>query len=230
MVEGLADTVNGGYGAQFKFLHPEANDFLLYLYETSGESSHLDHVRFTLDKMRHSKTFDAEGGGFFRYSSKEDWSEPHPEKLLDDQAALLNNYLRAYLLTQDPSYRETAVGLIEYLDTTLSRGQGGLFQGCQDYVRQNPGSSTAMVSVIDEYLYCDANARAASAYLDAWWILGLEGCRDRAREVLDLLWETLRGPDGAMRHYWDGQARVTRSLGGRHGNRPGVTAGLFHAP
>ena len=214
MVEGLADTVNGGYGAQFKFLHPEANDFLLYLYETTGESSHLDHVRFTLDKMRHSKTFDSADGGFFRYSSKADWSEPHSEKLLDDQAALLTNYLHAYVLTQEPSYRETAVGLVEYLDNVLSRGQGGLFQGCQDYVREDRDtSSSAMLSVIDEYLYCDANARAASAYLDAWWMLGFEGCRERAREVLDLLWETLRGPDGVMHHYWDGQALVPGLLG-----------------
>jgi uncharacterized protein YyaL (SSP411 family) len=214
MVEGLADKVNGGYGSEFKFLHPEANDFLLYLYETSGESSHLDHVRFTLDKMRQSKTFDTEGGGFFRYSSKADWSEPHPEKLLDDQAALLSNHLRAYLLTQDQSYRETALGLIEYLDTVLSNGQGGLFQGCQDYVREDRDApSSAMLSVIDEYLYCDANARAASAYLDAWWILGLEACRERAREVLELLWDTLRSPDGAMHHYWHEQPQVPGLLG-----------------
>ena len=209
MVEGLEDTVNGGYGAQFKFLHPEATDFLLYLYETSGESSHLDHVRFTLNKMRESKTFHFEGGGFFRYSSKADWSEPHPEKLLDDQAALLSNHLRTYLLTQDESYRETAVGLIEYMDTVLSNGQGSLFQGCQDYVREDRDApSSTMLSVIDEYLYCDANARAVAAYLDAWWLLGLEECRERAKGVLEALWDTLHSPDGAMHHYWHEQAQV----------------------
>ena len=214
IVEGLADTANGGYGAQFKFLHPEANDFLLYLYETNGEPSHLDHVKFTLDKMRDSKTFDSEGGGFFRYSSKADWSEPHPEKLLDDQAALLSNHLRTYLLTQNPSYREIAIGLVEYLDNILSKGPGGLFQGCQDYVREvRDSSSSAMLSVIDEYLYCDANARTVPAYLDAWWILGLNGCRERAKEVLDLLWEKLRGPDGTMYHYWNRQALVPGLLG-----------------
>ena len=209
MVEGLSDAVNGGYGAQFKFLHPEATDFLLYLYETSGESSHLDHVRFTLNKMHESKTFHEEDGGFFRYSSKADWSEPHPEKLLDDQAALLSNHLRTYLLTHDESYRETAMGLIQYMDTVLSIGKSGLFQGCQDYVREDRDApSSAMLSVIDEYLYCDANARAVSAYLDAWWIFGLEDCRERAKEVLEALWDTLRSPDGGMNHYWHEQAQV----------------------
>jgi uncharacterized protein YyaL (SSP411 family) len=93
MVEGLADSTYGGYGTQFKFLHTEANDFLLYLCEVTGNTSYLDHVAFTLRKMQQSRTFDAVDGGFFRYSSKPDWQEPHPEKLLDDQAALLRNYL-----------------------------------------------------------------------------------------------------------------------------------------
>ncbi len=65
-----------------------------------------------------------------------------------------------------------------------------------------------MLSVIDEYIYCDANARAASAYLEAWWILGIDECRTRAQEVLEFLWTSLRGTGGGMCHYWDGAARV----------------------
>jgi len=209
IVEGLADSEHGGYGTQAKFLHPEANDFLLYLFETTGESSYLDHVRLTLDKMLQSKTFDDKAGGFFRYSSKQDWSEPHPEKLLGDQATLLRNYLRAYLLTKQSSYKDTATGLIGYLNSTLSQGAASLFLGCQDYVRSDspstPGRSSGdspLLSVIDEYIYCDANARAASAYLDAWWLLGMSECRERAVAVLEQLWQTLRPADGGMCHYF----------------------------
>ncbi len=67
---------------------------------------------FTLEKMRHSRMYDDNDGGFFRYSSKPDWQEPHPEKLLDDPAALLQNYLRTYLITDNSFYRETAEALI----------------------------------------------------------------------------------------------------------------------
>src|SRR5262249_49366377 len=122
MVEGLADAVHGGYGSTFKFLHTEANEFLLYLFEVTGTSSYLGHVKFTLEKMRHSRTFDTNEGGFFRYSSRSDWQEPHPEKLLDDQAALVRNYLHTYLLTEEPFYRDTAEGLLDYLSATLSHG------------------------------------------------------------------------------------------------------------
>src|SRR5690606_16644733 len=103
ILEGLADRDYGGYGLDLKLLHPEANAFALYLYETNGEQDHLDHVALTLTRLRESRTFDEKDGGFFRYSSKRDWQEPHPEKLLADQAGLLSGYLDLYLLTGNPT-------------------------------------------------------------------------------------------------------------------------------
>ena len=209
MVEGLADQENGGYGTQFKFLHTEANEFSLYLHEVTGEAGYLDHITFTLDQIRRSSTFDGKDGGFFRYSSQPDWNEPHPEKLLEDQASLLKNFLHAYLLTGDDKHRKSAAGLINYMDSTLWDESKQAFHGCQDYVREiasppEVSRESPLISVIDEYVYCDANARAASAYLDAWWVLGEDGCLERARQILDSLWRNLRSPAGGMFHYSDG--------------------------
>jgi uncharacterized protein YyaL (SSP411 family) len=215
MLEGLADHVHGGYGTQAKFLHTEANDFFLYLFGVSGDRAYLDHVAFTLEKMRASRTFDQKDGGFFRYSSRPDWREPHPEKLLDDQAGLLRNYLYTYLLSEKDAYKETAQGLIDYLNTTLTDPTQPCFWGCQDYVRPALPSSTShlsgplsLLSLLDQYIYCDANARAASSYLEAWWLLGRDDCRARAEQILQHLWETLRTPTGEMYHYWDGAPHV----------------------
>ena len=206
IIEGLADHEYGGYGLDLKLLHPSANEFALYLYETNGERAHLDHVALTLTKLRQSRTFDMEDGGFFRYSSRRDWQEPHPEKLLADQAALLSGYLDLYLLTGDRTHQDTAEGLIRYLDETLTTEQTRpCFAGCQDYLHGaggHAGIEAARPYVLDNLVYCDANARAASAYLRAWWYLGRTDCRDRAVDVLDLLWSRLRGPDGGMYHYW----------------------------
>ncbi|HEY7493732.1 MAG TPA: hypothetical protein VIH59_21815, partial [Candidatus Tectomicrobia bacterium] len=171
-------------------------------------------VQFTLEKMRHSRTFDANEGGFFRYSSRPDWQEPHPEKLLDDQAALLRTFLRTYLLTEQLTYRDTAEGLVDYLNATLSHGTTPCFLGCQDYVRPAFDLSASrlgpppLLSCIDQLVYCDANARTASAYLDAWWLLGREDCQARARQVLEQLWTTLRAPGVGMYHYADGAPHV----------------------
>ena len=203
MLEGLADAVHGGFGTTNKFFHHEANDFLLYLHQATGQPAFLDHARLTLDRLATSRMLDATGGGFYRYSSKPDWNEPHPEKLLEDQAALLSTYLHAYVLSGAESYRRTAEGLVDYLDANLWDEARGVFNGCQDYVRAegvDSGGERALVPVIDRIVYTDANARAASAYLDAWWLLGRDECRTRAVSVLDVLWHDLRAPDGSMHH------------------------------
>jgi len=66
ILEGLADHEYGGYGLDLKLLHTAANEFALYLYETRGEQAQLEHVQLTLGKLRESRTFDDEDGGFFR--------------------------------------------------------------------------------------------------------------------------------------------------------------------
>ncbi|MCH7787666.1 MAG: thioredoxin domain-containing protein [Chloroflexi bacterium] len=209
----LADDVHGGYGPDHKFLHPEASDFLLYRYETTGDTAYLDHVTLTLDRMRDSKTHDDKDSGFFRYSSKADWSEPHREKLLADHAGLLGNYLRIFLLTDRPVYRQMAEEIIGFLNSTLSDPSGAAFYGCQDYLRVlvprksgTPGYDPRKTfSVVDDLIYTDANAQTVSAYLEASWVLGRPDCKERAIRTLDFLWKHCRALDGGMCHYYDGE-------------------------
>ena len=216
LVEGLADPVHGGFGDGFKFLHTDAHDFFLYVYQATGERQYLDHVLLTLTKLRAGPMFDAPLGGFFRYSSKPDWSEPHREKLLYDQAALLRNYLHAYLLTGEAEWRVHAEGIIEFVESYLFDEEAGAYLGCQDYVAFDspvPAEATHRQTrpVVDELVYCDANAAMVSACLDAWWLLGRVVCRERAERVLETLWRRLRAQDGRMFHYWEGN----RDTGGK---------------
>jgi len=207
MLEGLADAEFGGFGAELKMLHPEANDFLLHLYETTGESWCLEHVLVTLRRLRASATYDRQDGGFYRYSSRRDWQEPHPEKLLADQAALLANYLHAFRLSGAGEMRRAAEELIAYMDGVLGALDPPFFYGCQDYVGFDGGDGGRR-SFLDTHLYCDANARAASAYFDAWRVLGAAACRDRGAALVEALWLRFRSPDGGVYHYWDGAPAV----------------------
>jgi uncharacterized protein YyaL (SSP411 family) len=209
MLEGLADPEYGGFGGDMKMLHTEANDFFLQRFAAIGDALYLEHVLLTLRRLRESPTFHTKDGGFYRYSSKRDWREPHPEKLLGDQAALLRNYLQAYLLTDDSFFRDTAESLVDYMETSLSGDAGRpFFFGCQDYVRFEANGSTEPKSLIDTFIYCDANAHAASAYFDAWWLLGREDCGRRAQAIVDGLWDRFRSPDGSMYHYHDGDMQT----------------------
>lgn len=215
----LADPVNGGYGPDHKFPHPEAHDFLLYRHETTGDSAYLDHVILTLDMMRNSDTYDSEAGGYFRYSSKADWSEPHREKLLADHAGILQNVLRSFLITGNTQHKQGAKEIVDFLTTTMSDSSGIAFFGCQDYLRSAPtygadshGQTTrtpgGIISIIDQWIYTDANAQIASALLEASWILGRPELKKRGLNVLDFLREQCRSDDGAMFHYHDGKPHV----------------------
>src|SRR6266545_7861434 len=69
----LADRLHGGYGQGQKFIHAEANDFLLRRYEATKDAVYLDHVRSTLDRMGESPIYDDKDGGYFRTTSGADW-------------------------------------------------------------------------------------------------------------------------------------------------------------
>jgi hypothetical protein len=160
----------------------------------------------TLDILAERSIYDHDDGGFFRYSSRPDWNEPHREKLLGDQAGLLRIYAWTFERVHEERYRLMAEQLIEYLDGTL--GRDPYFAGCQDYVRTADGWRP----IIDHLVYCDANALAASAYLEAARVLGTQARIERAVRLLDALWNQFRAPAGSVHHYLDESGPHVRGL------------------
>ncbi len=206
----IADPEHGGYGRGQKFIQADANDFLLSRYEATKAPEYLNHVCLTLNRMRAGGIHDSDGGGFFRTTTGADWSQPHREKLLVEQAGLLSNYLGAFRLTGRPEYARTAEEIIAYLDRALFDPTTGAFFGCEDFLRYPPEDPAReeFYSIIDRCVYTDANAKAAAAYLEAAGLLGRADCRERALGVLGYLWHRSRGADGGMCHYHDGAPRL----------------------
>lgn len=212
-----ADPVHGGYGSDRKFPHCEVNEFFLRRYETTRDARYLNHVRLTLVKMHQSKTHDDEGG-FFRYSSKPDWNEPHREKLLSDHAGLLSNALHVFELTGEAFFQATAEEIIAYLERSFRDSREPFFHGCRDYLRIYPQrdlpegailhKAKGMFSLTDGWMYTDANARAVSALLRAAKTLGRPDLVDSALETLRFL--QARGYDDSrgVAHYFDDAPRV----------------------
>src|SRR5204862_6395471 len=71
----------GGFGPAPKFPHPFALELLLNRYLADGEVPLRDLLFPTLDGMSGGGTYDHVEGGFFRYSTNEDWSIPQFEKM-----------------------------------------------------------------------------------------------------------------------------------------------------
>ncbi len=79
----------------------------------------------TLDAMSAGGIRDHLGGGFHRYSTDRRWLVPHFEKMLYDNAQLASVYTEAFRATNDPTYRETAEELFDFLLTDMLDSRGG---------------------------------------------------------------------------------------------------------
>jgi len=126
-IVGMFDAHYGGFGGAPKFPHPAAIDLLLEAYLETRQERLLTVVTTTLEAMGQGGVYDQLGGGFHRYSVDERWRVPHFEKMVYDNAGLLVNYLRAYQITGRESFREIAAGIISYVETVLTRPEGGFF-------------------------------------------------------------------------------------------------------
>jgi len=128
----LFDIRNGGFGTAPKFPHASAIDLILERYRQTGEKHLLAMAESTLEKMAKGGVYDQLAGGFHRYSVDERWLVPHFEKMSYDNSELLKNYLHGWQVTKNPLLRNTAEGIIGWVNDLLSDQQGGGFYASQD--------------------------------------------------------------------------------------------------
>ncbi len=119
----------------------------------------------TLEKMSGGGTYDHVEGGFFRYSTTQDWSVPHFEKMLEDHAGLVHALALAGMT--DALQKTTG-----YLDSVLRDPKTGLYAGSQDadehyYAMDAEERRSASVPYVDRRVYTAWNAALAVAYLQA---------------------------------------------------------------
>jgi uncharacterized protein len=122
------DPKNGGFGASPKFPMPGALEFLIRRYPLMQDGLFVGlAVRKTLESMARGGFHDQLGGGFHRYSVDDAWIVPHFEKMADDNAWLLRNYIDAYSLFGDVRFKDVAEGIIRFSREVLSDPAGGFF-------------------------------------------------------------------------------------------------------
>jgi uncharacterized protein YyaL (SSP411 family) len=200
------DPVFGGFGTEPKFPHADAIDLLLHAYLRDGDRDALHMARKTLEYMCRGGIYDQEWGGFYRYATKRDWSIPHYEKMLEDNALLLRALLKLYRITQAEEHRRYIDFTISYLDTWLSDADTGAFYGSQDadeefYPLSAEERKRREAPYVDRTVYTSWNAMAISAYLEASWTRGSARLRDRALRALDWVWDHLHDDAGGMYRY-----------------------------
>ena len=117
----------GGFGPAPKFPNSGAILHLLNDYNVNGNQTSLYSAVKTLDSMYHGGIYDHVGGGFARYSVDEKWLVPHFEKMLYDNAQLMEAYLVGYQITKNKEYLTVISQILEWLKDEMIDKDGGFY-------------------------------------------------------------------------------------------------------
>lgn len=206
------DSTNGGFGRAPKFPMVDALNLALYAGCETRDAELLDLVSKSLTAMGQGGVYDQQEGGFFRYSVTQDWSVPHYEKMLEDNAGLLNLYLDAFLATGEVSLREKADHILGYLLSTLFDSEQSVFFGSQDadeeyYQLDLKARADRSAPAVDTAVYTNWNCLMANSLLKAGSVLGERRYTELASNCLAFLWDHCYTKGGAY-HYYDGQGHL----------------------
>jgi uncharacterized protein YyaL (SSP411 family) len=196
--EAAYDRIYGGFGNAPKFPQTDALALLAEQAVLRHEPQLMEMARHTLSQMAGGGTYDHVEHGFFRYSTTQDWSVPHFEKMLEDHGGLIS----ALALTGQEDILDSAV---EYIETVLRDPETGLYAGSQDadeeyYGKDAAGRAELQPPFVDRRIYTAWNCALAVAYLEADLRLGRPHLRERALQALEALWERTAVPAGGLEH------------------------------
>ncbi|KQM15671.1 hypothetical protein ASF83_06935 [Plantibacter sp. Leaf171] len=211
IIEGLEDRDLGGFGTAPKFPMAPVFDVLLTPREGEAARRGVDLAQRTLRTMGASALRDPVEGGFFRYAVNRDWTEPHYERMLTDNALLLTAYVRAWAERPSPWAATVATGIAGFLIDTLQQPSGG-FGSAQDsesvvdgvrseggyYRRDVHGRATLVPPAVDRKVLSGWNGLAIGALAEASTVLDRPEWLEAARWAADAVVENHLLPDGTL--------------------------------
>jgi uncharacterized protein YyaL (SSP411 family) len=123
-IGGLFDPINGGLRGAPKFPQCGMLEFLWRAGERTGEERYLAVVNRSLERMSDGGIYDHLGGGYSRYSVDERWLVPHFEKMLYDNAQILELLALASQRTGNELFRDRARETVEWLAREMTTEEG----------------------------------------------------------------------------------------------------------
>ena len=199
------DPVHGGFtsssgSGQPKFPHPDALRLTLEEYARTGDPELRAVAEKTLHGMADGGMYDQFAGGFFRYSTTRDWSVPHFEKMLEDNAKLTSVYALASQVLDDPHYLEVVKTAQNWLMTDMRDPKTGAFAGSQDadkeeayYGKPLAVRATLPTPFIDRTVYTGWNALMVSALVARYKMTGESDILEAAQKAFSFF-----GPSKAL--------------------------------
>ncbi|MFK3836508.1 thioredoxin domain-containing protein [Microbacterium sp. NPDC087868] len=198
------DPQHGGFGGAPKFPVATVLRFLQAPLVRRENAPAAEAGRRALSAMAASDLRDDVEGGFFRYATQRDWTVPHYERMLTDNAQLLDVAL-------DDGDEVTVRGIAGFLIDVLER-EGGGFGAAQDseswidgerseggyYLRDAAGRRGLEPPAVDGKVITGWNGLAIGALARAGAALGEAAWVDAARRAADAVLTTNRDASGAL--------------------------------
>lgn len=131
-LRGRIDELSGGLSGSNKF--PKSPLLLALIRQESLPEPIEDWLILSLQKMASEHLFDHLYGGFFRYTIDPEWQIPHFEKMLYDNAQLLELYLLADLRWPQHGFADIAEATLRYLREVLYSPELKLYLGSQSAI------------------------------------------------------------------------------------------------
>ncbi|MEO8848648.1 MAG: thioredoxin domain-containing protein [Casimicrobiaceae bacterium] len=121
------DPVHGGFGVAPKFPHPTELALALRRMTRDNDAEARNVLQVSLSQMANGGIHDQLGGGFCRYSVDAEWTIPHFEKMLYDNAMLLPLYAQYAQDASDPAAREVAQRIVDWLVREMRADDGAFY-------------------------------------------------------------------------------------------------------
>lgn len=200
------DPEHAGFGTAPKFPMTEALELAMDGFFATREGKLRGIFTLTLLAMARGGMYDPVEGGFFRYSTTRDWSVPHYEKMLEDNALLLGALVRAHRLDGNPEFKNIARDVLRYLRNNLYLPETGGWAGSQDadeeyYALGGEARRQRRPPYVDRTIYVNWNALLARSLFQAGAVLADESLAELASRTLHLLMERCYTKERGMAHY-----------------------------
>ena len=122
-----ADMEWGGFGKAPKFPQTFTIQYLLQYHYFTGNTEALQQALLSIDKMLQGGIYDHVAGGLARYSTDNEWLVPHFEKMLYDNALLVDICCDACQITKDKLYENAIRKTLDFLIRELQDKNGGFY-------------------------------------------------------------------------------------------------------
>lgn len=206
------DPAHPGFFREPKFPVTDILAFLKDAWIAEGNREPGETLLRVLRRMAGSDLLDRVEGGFFRYATRRDWTVPHYEKMLADNAELLALYAAAYERTAEESFASAGRDILRFLFLKLYDPATGAFFGSQDadetyYPLPEEERSLRAAPSVDRTVFSEYNAKAVTGLVAAHRAFGApadgsgDSLRTRAERLGRFLRERMTSFDGGVLRY-----------------------------